>query len=86
MPLWLSIPDTFSGALLFAITSPPAQPGQVVTDWSSVPIDTQTSVAGYYNFDLLLPIVPAGFVGSLQLALKNLGLARMINPASVKTL
>lgn len=66
VPLSLSIPQAFTGALLFRITPPPLQVNQVPTDWTQVPIDTLTPAAGYYNFSLLLPVVPAGYTGALQ--------------------
>jgi hypothetical protein len=68
VPLTLVIPRIFSGALLFGVTPPPAQAGQVPTDWTQVPVNTRAP--DYYNFNFLLPIIPAGYSGILQLDLK----------------
>jgi hypothetical protein len=66
VPLSLTIPRAFTGALLFRITPPPPQTNQVHTDWTQVPIDTATPAAGYYNFNFFLPVIPAGYIGALQ--------------------
>jgi hypothetical protein len=56
--------------LNFPLTVPPFQPGQVRTDWSQTPLASETADAptetNTKNFLLLIPIVPAGFTGSLD--------------------
>ena len=70
VPLSLAIPNTLTGSLLFIPTPPPAQPGQVPTDWTQVPIGAATDSAGYFNFNLLIPIIPANYTGALEFQLR----------------
>lgn len=71
VPLSLSIPSFFTFALHFQIAPPPSQAGQVRSDWSGVPIDVLPDAqnGGVTNIPLLLPVVPAGFTGVLELTL-----------------
>ncbi|MBI3247648.1 MAG: hypothetical protein HYZ50_14180 [Deltaproteobacteria bacterium] len=59
-------------SLHFPIAPPPPQVGQVPTDWSQEPITAVPGVGRNPNstvIPLLLPVVPAGFTGALELAL-----------------
>src|SRR6185295_16907619 len=74
VPLWIS---TFSGyrlKLSFEIVPPPFQPNQVPTNWSQIPLtvpaDAQDS---FTNLPLLLPVIPAGFSGTLQIVILSPG-------------
>jgi CSLREA domain-containing protein len=69
VPLTFSVPAGYSLEAYFPITPPPEQTGQVALDWPSVPIDIQMPQAGVTNVALLLPVVPAGFSGSLKFSI-----------------
>ncbi len=70
VPLQLSVPSQYGVSALFDIEQPPSQPDQVLTDFSQVPLIVQpVSPNGYTNVPLVLPIVPAGFTGMLQIVL-----------------
>ena len=70
VPLQLSVSSQYGVTALFDIAQPPSQPDQVLTDFSQAPLVVQPVAAGgYANVPLMLPIVPAGFTGVLQLAL-----------------
>src|SRR5665213_1594452 len=66
VPLTFTVPAGYSLEVNFPVTPPPAQTGQVALDWTTVPIDILLPQAGATNVALLLPIVPAGFSGSLE--------------------
>ena len=65
VPLLLTIPASVAQALGFQVTPPPPNPQQVPTDWSQVPVAPQ--IDGLTYVPLLLPVVPAGFTGTLEL-------------------
>lgn len=70
VPLSLSIPAGYRVGVYFPIVPPPAQPGQWRSDWSQVPVTVTTDGDGrFLNVPLLLPLVPAGSAGSLQIEL-----------------
>jgi hypothetical protein len=72
VPLRLSIPAPLSWALHFEVVPPPAQPGQVrLADWDYARLDVSPDVyqSGVSNIPLLLPLVPAGFTGVLEVRL-----------------
>ncbi|MBI3770429.1 MAG: right-handed parallel beta-helix repeat-containing protein [Deltaproteobacteria bacterium] len=70
VPLALAVPSDFILSLLFPVTAPPAELGQVPTDWTQVPVDVQPGGAGdFATVPLVLPLVPTGFAGALQLTL-----------------
>jgi CSLREA domain-containing protein len=66
VPVMIGIPNPIDFRLRFPITPPPEHEGQPPTDWSQipVPIDGEVTV-----LPLFLPVVPAGFVGVLELVL-----------------
>ncbi len=68
VPLAISTPLAFQLNLYTAITPPPAQLGQVITDWSGVPVEV-LPLTSIVNADLLIPVIPAGFQGSLEISL-----------------
>ena len=67
VPLQVSFPGQYSFSVLFDIAQPPAQPDQRLTDFSQVPVTVQAGTGGYTNVPLMLPVVPAGFTGTLQI-------------------
>ena len=69
-PLSLSVPEEYSPTRSFAIAPPPPQAGQLRDDWSQVPMTVRADPqSGFVNIPLLLPVVPAGFSGVLQIGL-----------------
>jgi CSLREA domain-containing protein/uncharacterized repeat protein (TIGR01451 family) len=66
VPLTFTVPAGYGLATHFPVSPPPAQTGQVSADWSTAPIFLQLPQAGATNVSLLLPIIPAGFTGSLK--------------------
>jgi hypothetical protein len=75
VPLGLAFSPDLSYALRFKVLSPPARAGQVLSgdDWRRVEIDTAPVATGatFINIPLLLPVVPAGFAGVLELTLTS---------------
>jgi len=70
VPIGLELPSHFSYLLQFPITPPPPQTGQLFADWSSAPVEADTGAqSGYAYIPLLLPIVPAGYTGFLEITL-----------------
>ena len=70
VPITLSVQTSIPLAVNFGVQPPPAQPGQVATDWSQVPMYvTPGPSGGFVNVPLLLPIIPAGFTGSLKFSI-----------------
>jgi hypothetical protein len=71
VPLSISVSGQFGLTALFSIAQPPAQPDQRLTDFSQVPVTVQADAQNTYtNLPLLLPVVPAGFTGMLQIELE----------------
>lgn len=66
VPLDLGVGDNVTFAYTPAITPPPAQPGQVPTDWSQFPITTPAESDGIVHAQLVLPFIPPGFTGAIQ--------------------
>jgi hypothetical protein len=48
------------------VAAPPAQAGQVPTDWSQVGLEVEPDTRGRVFVPLVLPVVPAGFTGSIE--------------------
>lgn len=71
VPLSLSVPEGWSLSRFFPLAPPPVQAGQIRSDWTTVPTTVRVlgEEGGYLQVPLLLPVVPAGFIGSLQLGL-----------------
>ncbi|HVO88982.1 MAG TPA: choice-of-anchor Q domain-containing protein [Casimicrobiaceae bacterium] len=70
VPLQISNSSQYGLSVMFDIAQPPAQPDQRLTDFRRVSPLVQSGGAGSYtNLPLLLPVVPAGFTGTLQLIL-----------------
>ena len=71
VPFFLSIPKGYAPRRFFAITPPPPRPGQERNDWSQVPVtvDFLGENSDFIQIPLLLPVVPAGFTGILQIGL-----------------
>ena len=71
VPLWLSFSNELIFHVPFPVTPPPAQPGQIATDWTQVAIDVPVpKPKGRDTFPFLLPIVPAGSSRSLRFRLE----------------
>jgi len=67
VPITIAVPAALSLALRFYVQTPPAQAGQVSTDWTLVPrYVTPGTSTGIVNVPLILPIIPAGYSGSLR--------------------
>ena len=72
VPLWLSFPDELEFHVPFPVSPPPAQAGQVATDWTRVAIDAPIPPPeDRDSFPFLLPVVPAGSTGALKLRIKS---------------
>jgi len=70
VPLALSYPKDFLFDALFTIVAPPPSPAQAIDDFSGVPIVAEVDPASdLKNIPLLLPVVPAGFTGIIDLTL-----------------
>ncbi|HEX5229015.1 MAG TPA: right-handed parallel beta-helix repeat-containing protein [Bryobacteraceae bacterium] len=70
VPVMLAVPSTIALAVNFGVTPPPAQAGQVPTNWSQEPVYvTPGPSSGFVNVPLLLPIIPAGYTGMLRFAI-----------------
>jgi hypothetical protein len=71
VPLSLSVPAGWRAYRFFPLVPPPEQPGQARTDWTDVPVAVPVAddEGGALQVPLLLPVVPAGFTGSLQVGL-----------------
>jgi len=71
VPLVISNSSQYGLSALFDIEQAPSQPDQRLTNFSQVPVTAQAgSSGGYTNTPLLLPVIPAGFTGMLQILLK----------------
>jgi len=71
VPLSISTSGGYGLTALFRIAQPPPQPDQRLTDFSQVPVTVQADAQdSYTNVPLLLPVVPAGFTGTLQIVLR----------------
>jgi CSLREA domain-containing protein len=70
VPLHIAVLGSYGFSTLFPLAPPPPQPDQVLTDFLQVPVTATAGVqGGYTNLPLLLPIVPAGFTGTLQIVI-----------------
>jgi hypothetical protein len=69
VPLQISASSQYGLSSLFAVTPPPPQPDQILVEYDQVPYIAQPVDGGYINVPLVLPVVPAGFTGTLQLLL-----------------
>lgn len=73
VPLRIALLRRFIVKLNTQITTPPLQTGQVRTDWSQLPLDVTTDGQdSTINIRLLIPIVPAGFTGTLEFTVEAL--------------
>ena len=70
VPVTLAVPSVIALAINFGVAPPPAQAGQVPTDWSQVPVYVAPGPSnGFVNVPLLLPLIPAGYTGTLRFAI-----------------
>ena len=71
VPLLITIPKDYPSRRYFSITPPPSQPGQTREDWRQVPVTVGVlgEVSQFIQVPLLLPVVPAGYTGTLQIGL-----------------
>jgi CSLREA domain-containing protein len=70
VPLTLSTPSNFTLDLLFPIVPPPFNPVQALTNWTGVPTQVQVPQPGNTNVPLLIPVIPAGYTGTLNIQLE----------------
>jgi hypothetical protein len=74
VPLWLSTSSGYGLKVSFDVIPPPFQPNQVPTNWSQIPLTVEADAQGSFtNVPLLLPVVPAGFSGTMQIAILSPG-------------
>jgi hypothetical protein len=67
VPLTLIVPAPFATRFQFEIANPPSQAGQVYNDYSDVDVAVTTDdPTAFRNVPFLLPVVPAGFTGTLD--------------------
>jgi uncharacterized repeat protein (TIGR01451 family) len=70
VPVTLAVPNGFSLAINFGVQPPPSQPGQVSEDWTLAPMYANPGPnSAFVNVPLLLPIIPAGYTGSLRFSI-----------------
>ncbi len=69
VPLTLSFGAGVEFRPLFSLAVPPPQAGQLAVDWSLQSLEVDVGANGATNVPLLLPIVPAGFCGTLEITL-----------------
>jgi hypothetical protein len=70
VPLFLSTSSAYGLKRSFEVAPPPAQADQIHLNWEQVDIVVDDGAqSGFTNVPLLLPVVPAGFRGVLQLQL-----------------
>ena len=72
VPLSIVVPNNYKTTLKTPTTPPPAQPGQMRTDWTNVPLavttgGTSVETARLLSAPFLIPVVPAGFTGILRM-------------------
>jgi CSLREA domain-containing protein len=70
VPLTLSTPSNFLLNLFFPIMPPPFNSMQAVTDWTGAAFQTLAATPDYLNVPLFLPVIPAGYTGSLNIELE----------------
>jgi hypothetical protein len=71
VPLSFSVSAGYGLAVLSDIAQPPSQPDQRLTNFSQVPVTVQAGAPdSYTNVPLLLPVIPAGFTGTLQIVVE----------------
>lgn len=67
VPLTLVLPKDFVFDPLFVVAAPPASPSQSFDDFRTVPIAAGVDAASeLVSIPLLLPVVPAGFTGTIE--------------------
>jgi hypothetical protein len=70
VPLVIGLPRDFEFDARVTVVPPPDQPGLPPIDWSRVPITMGSPLLpGVQAISLLLPAVPAGFTGTLEIQL-----------------
>jgi CSLREA domain-containing protein len=68
VPLVIGVGENVTFTFKSPVTPPPVQPGQIPTDWNQVPFALPPESSGIVYAQLVLPFVPPGFTGSIQLA------------------
>jgi CSLREA domain-containing protein len=60
VPLTLSLPGGYEGSIYSPVLPPPPITGQVISDWTRVPLEVDPSTAtGFTNVPLIIPVIPA---------------------------
>ncbi|HTS47700.1 MAG TPA: right-handed parallel beta-helix repeat-containing protein, partial [Bryobacteraceae bacterium] len=71
VPVTLAVPTDITLAVNFDVAPPPAQAGQVPTEWFLAPVYVTPGPSnGFVNVPLLLPFIPAGYSGTLRFSIK----------------
>ncbi len=82
VPFWLAFGESLRWVVPFVVSPPPAQPGQIATDWSRIGIDLWRAPSPELpeeadSFHFLLPIVPAGSSSAFRV--------RVLSPLTLET-
>jgi len=71
VPISVEIPGGFAGLISSPVLAPPVATGQVVQDWTYVPLEVGPySTTGFSNVPLIIPVLPAGSAGVLQFSIE----------------
>jgi CSLREA domain-containing protein len=70
VPVGIAVPNNFPLTAYFPILPPPANPQQEIVNWTGIPLDIATPGAAYTNAVFLIPVIPAGYTGILDLGLQ----------------
>jgi CSLREA domain-containing protein len=66
VPLSIGVSENVSFSFKSPITPPPGQTGQILTDWSQIPVTLPPDSGGIVYAELVLPFIPPGFTGAIQ--------------------
>ncbi|MGA2421713.1 MAG: right-handed parallel beta-helix repeat-containing protein, partial [Candidatus Acidiferrum sp.] len=66
----IAVPNNFPLTGYFPVLPPPANPQQEIVSWTGIPLDITTPGAAYTNAVFLIPVIPAGYTGILDLGLQ----------------
>jgi CSLREA domain-containing protein len=70
VPVGIAVPNNFPLTAYFPVVPPPANPQQEIVNWTGIPLDIATPGAAYTNAVFLIPVIPAGYTGILDLGLQ----------------
>lgn len=70
VPLGLAVPSNFTLDFLFPIVPPPFNSSQALTNWTGVPVQVLAPQPGELNLPLFIPVIPAGYTGTVNLQME----------------